>query len=129
MKIKSLFIIEYTLFYLLVVYPGTTAWKKIKTQFGNDFIQENGELNRRKLGQIIFSDPAKRKILNSITHPEIYKSMLWKAFKAFVTGICVFTELIFKTNFIFYYLIKYILTKNTILQSRVISLYCFNDPG
>ena len=54
--------------------------------FGDDVIQANGEINREKLGQIIFADSAKRKLLNSITHPEIYKSMLWKVMKAFFSG-------------------------------------------
>merc|ERR1712226_394067 len=37
-----------------------------------------GTLNRARLGEIIFNDEGKRKVLNSITHPEIYKSMMRK---------------------------------------------------
>ncbi|VDI01214.1 dephospho-CoA kinase [Mytilus galloprovincialis] len=69
-----------------VVLPGTKAWKTIRTQFGDEVFHENGELNREKLGQIIFADASKRRLLNSITHPEIYKSILWKILKAFVRG-------------------------------------------
>ncbi|KAJ8313700.1 hypothetical protein KUTeg_008261 [Tegillarca granosa] len=69
-----------------VVKPGTVGWRKIKQKFGTDVLQENGELDREKLGQITFSDPNKRKLLNSITHPGIYKAMLWSVFKLFITG-------------------------------------------
>lgn len=48
--------------------------------------QGNGELNREKLGQVIFNDANKRKILNSITHPEIYKAIAWKVIKNFFLG-------------------------------------------
>ncbi|XP_048754471.1 dephospho-CoA kinase domain-containing protein-like [Ostrea edulis] len=69
-----------------VVLPGTQGWKKIQKNFGNDVFQPNGELNREKLGQIIFNDAEKRKILNSITHPEIYKAIAWKVMKNFLLG-------------------------------------------
>jgi dephospho-CoA kinase len=74
------------LFFLPVVLPGTLGWKKIQKHFGNDVFQPNGELNREKLGQIIFNDAEKRKILNSITHPEIYKAIAWKVIKNFLLG-------------------------------------------
>ncbi|XP_052096114.1 dephospho-CoA kinase domain-containing protein-like isoform X1 [Mytilus californianus] len=69
-----------------IVLPGTKAWKIIRKQFGDEVIHDNGELDREKLGQIIFADASKRRLLNSITHPEIYKSMIWKILKAFVRG-------------------------------------------
>ncbi|KAK3108496.1 hypothetical protein FSP39_009256 [Pinctada imbricata] len=69
-----------------VVLPGTRGWRKIKDNFGSEILYSNGELNREKLGQIIFSDEKKRKVLNSITHPEIYKAILWKVVKYFLQG-------------------------------------------
>lgn len=47
-----------------VVEKGTGGWKKVVSAFGEDILQVNGEIDRRKLGQIVFSDPAKRKLLN-----------------------------------------------------------------
>lgn len=58
-----------------MVEPGQPAWEKIRKEFGSDVFQENGELNRAALGEIIFDDPEKRAILNKITHPEIHKKM------------------------------------------------------
>lgn len=39
--------------------------------FGTDILNERGELDRKKLSALVFSDPAKHKLLNSITHSEI----------------------------------------------------------
>ncbi|KAK3592021.1 hypothetical protein CHS0354_031532 [Potamilus streckersoni] len=64
-----------------VVEPGQAAWKKIREKFGDVVFLGDGKLNREKLGEIVFANAEKRKLLNSITHPEIYKviirSLLW----------------------------------------------------
>lgn len=72
--------------FFAVVQPGTNGWKKIRQHFGSDVFLPNGELNREKLGQVIFNDAEKRKVLNSITHPEIYKAIAWKVVKNFLLG-------------------------------------------
>lgn len=61
-----------------VVEPGKRAYTKILDAFGPEVFDSEGKLNREKLGQIIFNDSAKRKQLNSITHPEIYKTIAWR---------------------------------------------------
>jgi dephospho-CoA kinase len=54
------------------VYSSTSdAWRKVLDEFGKDILQSNGEIDRNKLGAIVFSDARKRAKLNSITHPEI----------------------------------------------------------
>ena len=70
----------------LVVEPGKPAWKKIVKTFGEDILLSNGEIDRTKLGEIIFSDSKKRRVLNSCTHPAIRKAMLWKIVKLFFQG-------------------------------------------
>lgn len=57
-----------------VVEPGTFTLEKIKDVFGLDIV-ENGVLNRKKLGQIVFKDPAKLKELTAITSPAIYSAI------------------------------------------------------
>lgn len=52
-----------------VVEPGTTGLAKIVETFGVDVLQPNGELDRSKLGAIVFADKEKRQLLNSIVHP------------------------------------------------------------
>lgn len=59
-----------------VVEPGTETLKKIAQNFGDDILLEDGNLNRPKMGDIIFHEPAKRKILNDIMHPAIRAEML-----------------------------------------------------
>lgn len=61
-----------------VVEPGKPAWFKIKQYFGDDILKDDETLDREKLGNIIFSDPAKRRKLNRITHPEIYRTIFWQ---------------------------------------------------
>lgn len=43
--------------------------------FGADIVSESGELDRKKLGSIIFNDADKRRELNEIVHPLIRKMM------------------------------------------------------
>jgi dephospho-CoA kinase len=61
-----------------VVEPNTKGYLQIIESFGNDILQPNGEINRAKLGAIVFSDEAKRNLLNSIIHPLVFTSQdLW----------------------------------------------------
>ncbi|PKM80238.1 MAG: dephospho-CoA kinase [Firmicutes bacterium HGW-Firmicutes-14] len=55
-----------------VVMPGTRAWEKIRDSFGDGVLNaDNGTIDRKRLGRMVFSDPDKRKRLNEITHPLI----------------------------------------------------------
>jgi dephospho-CoA kinase len=56
-----------------VVEPGTPALAEIAAVFGAHVISEDGTLNRGALGDIVFSDPAKRIQLNAIVHPAVQK--------------------------------------------------------
>ncbi len=48
---------------------GTGAWKQIVARFGVDVVGEDGEINRRRLGSIVFADPAALEDLDKIVHP------------------------------------------------------------
>lgn len=54
-----------------VVEPGEHAYGLIIEAFGNGILMENGALDRKALGRIVFSDAASRKLLEEITHPAI----------------------------------------------------------
>lgn len=54
-----------------VVSKGEIAYNKIVHHFGSDILLPSGEINRKMLGGIVFSDKEKLALLNSITHPEI----------------------------------------------------------
>jgi len=55
-----------------VVEPGTPALSRIAEEFGKGVITSDGSLDRAALGAIIFPDPEKRELLNSITHPAVW---------------------------------------------------------
>ncbi|CAN5378963.1 dephospho-CoA kinase [soil metagenome] len=52
-----------------VVQPNTKGLRLITREFGGEVLQSNGELDRIKMGAIVFADEAKRQLLNSIVHP------------------------------------------------------------
>ncbi|HEV7397021.1 MAG TPA: dephospho-CoA kinase, partial [Pyrinomonadaceae bacterium] len=55
-----------------VVEPGSPGLKAIAAVFGASIILADGTLDRKQLGAIIFGDPEKRLLLNSILHPYIF---------------------------------------------------------
>ena len=56
--------------------PGQISYNDIVNAFGTDILDENGIIDRQKLGQIVFNDEEKLNILNSITHPNVKKAIL-----------------------------------------------------
>ena len=44
----------------------------------NDVVDENGKLDRKKLGALVFSNAAELEKLNNITHPKIFKAVFEK---------------------------------------------------
>jgi len=54
-----------------VVMPGQAAYARIVEEFGPRVVQEDGSLDRKALGALVFADAAKRKRLEEITHPAI----------------------------------------------------------
>lgn len=68
MKRKGALIIDADEVAREVVCPGSECWKKIVDHFGEQYLFENGQLNRRKLGEVVFSSPEELKVLNKITH-------------------------------------------------------------
>lgn len=56
-----------------VVAKGTSGFDAVIAYFGTEFIGENGEIDRKKLGGVVFADPEERQKLNSIVHPLVFK--------------------------------------------------------
>ncbi len=68
-----------------VVKPGSEGLRKVLDNF-EDMMLADGSLNRPKLASIIFSDPEKKKLLESILHPLIRQSWLEKLEELKKTG-------------------------------------------
>tara|TARA_B100000475_G_scaffold182779_1_gene150076 strand:- start:85 stop:693 length:609 start_codon:yes stop_codon:yes gene_type:complete len=54
-----------------LVEPGKPALEDIVKAFGKEVLQDNGELNRGKTAELVFSDDSKRLKLEDILHPLI----------------------------------------------------------
>lgn len=57
-----------------VVAPGSEGLDEIQAFFGAD-IMLDGELNRQRLGEIVFQDETMRHALNDIVHPLVYRAV------------------------------------------------------
>ena len=58
-----------------VVAPGTPAWEELRREFGPDYFQEDGSLDRAKLSRLVFQDAGARQKLNVIVHPRITREI------------------------------------------------------
>ncbi|NLX62381.1 MAG: dephospho-CoA kinase [Tissierellia bacterium] len=58
-----------------VVEKDKEAYLEVVKYFGEDILDESGNINRKKLGSIIFNNPLEREKLNSILHPYILDSI------------------------------------------------------
>lgn len=60
---------------------GNVCYKILVKSFGEEILdKETREIDRRVLGSIIFSNEEKRRLLNKIMHPKIFKSMIYSIF-------------------------------------------------
>lgn len=59
-----------------VVAPGSEGLEAIESKFGSSVLLEDGNLDRSKLREIIFSDPSQKAWLDQLLHPMIRANML-----------------------------------------------------
>ena len=60
------------------VAPGTAGLQALTEKFGQQIVEEDGQLDREKLGTIVFTDPASRKFVESVIHPVVRTMWLEK---------------------------------------------------
>lgn len=77
----------------------TETWHLVVDAFGEDILQPSGEIDRRKLGKVVFSDPRALARLNRIMHPRMYdivkekiKDERRKGTKVMVVEAAIFLE-------------------------------------
>jgi len=58
-----------------LVQPHGPAWNKLVRTFGEEILQGDGSIDRKKLADRVFVDPNQRKLLNQILHPLITEEM------------------------------------------------------
>ena len=52
--------------------PNSEGWRKGSSVFGQDIVGPENEIDRKKLGAIVFSDPSEMDKLNKLMHPIIH---------------------------------------------------------
>jgi dephospho-CoA kinase len=57
------------------VAPGTPGFDAVVARFGSSVVHPHGEIDRTRLGQIVFGDERARRDLEAITHPIVYKAI------------------------------------------------------
>lgn len=65
-----------------VMEPGEPAYQEILSAFGRSVLAEDGRIDRRILGGIVFADEEKRKILNAVIHPCVRQEILRRIARA-----------------------------------------------
>jgi len=54
-----------------LVEPEKPAWREIIALLGNGVLRDDQTLDRRKIADIVFNDPEKKKALEAILHPRV----------------------------------------------------------
>ena len=55
--------------------PKRLAWRRIVAAFGEGILNADQTINRRKLAAVVFTDPGKRRRLEQIVHPQVFRQM------------------------------------------------------
>ena len=58
-----------------VLLPGQPAWTRLRQAFGQEFLHADGTVKRKKLRNLVFTDPEKRSQLNAIVHPAVMREI------------------------------------------------------
>lgn len=72
-----------------VVQPGEPCLQRLTEAFSKAILSADGSLDRAALAAIVFADPEKKRLLESITHPAICQQMQRDAEAAFASGAAV----------------------------------------
>jgi dephospho-CoA kinase len=62
-----------------LVEPGQEALLEVVARFGSGILAADGSLNRERLAQVVFADPAARQALEAILHPRIRSAWIAQA--------------------------------------------------
>ena len=72
-----------------VFQPGTGAWREVVAAFGKHILGPNGDIDRAKLGRLVFGNPESLARLNRIMHPQIAMKIATKIKEYRYRGVAV----------------------------------------
>ncbi|MGJ0492044.1 dephospho-CoA kinase [Methylobacter sp.] len=81
-----------------LVAKGQPALKQIDQQFDAGILNPDGSLNRSRLREIVFSDPAQKQKLESILHPLVYQAIQTELERLNAPYCIIAIPLLFETN-------------------------------
>lgn len=99
---KNIPIIDTDLISRSLLEKGTESYQEIIKFFSDEILLTNNQINRKKLGRIIFANSQKRKILNDIVHPRVWETVkreIAKHKRQSTPIIVVDIPLLFETNY------------------------------
>lgn len=67
------FVLDADLICRKLVEPGQLAWREISDIFGEEIFTASGNLDRKRLADIVFGDPEKKRTLEAILHPKVFE--------------------------------------------------------
>ncbi len=82
---------------------GTEGYEEVISTFSKSILLTNGEINRKKLALVVFSNPQRRGKLNHIVHPKvksIVKTEIQKHKELGTKIVVLDVPLLFETNFV-----------------------------
>ena len=59
-----------------LIRKGQSCFDPVVAAFGTGILDADGEIDRKSLGKVVFSDPARLQELNALVHPEVIRSIL-----------------------------------------------------
>jgi len=66
--------------------PGTPGFREVVEAFGDEYVRDDGRIDRAKLGELVFKNPDARKKLNAIVHPLVRQWMAERTAEAVEGG-------------------------------------------
>ena len=78
---------------------GGAAFEEIVRKFGTEILDEQGEIDRKTLGDIVFADSGKLELLESITHKHIFEKMRKEVLTSDKDTVVLDVPLLFQCDF------------------------------
>lgn len=75
-QLTEIFIIDADKIGHQIILKGNPAYYDIIQHFGSRILSDDGEINRKYLGELVFSNNTSLEILNQITHPRIREEII-----------------------------------------------------
>lgn len=92
------YIIDADKVYHELIQPGQSTYNEIVAHFGESILTETSEIDRKKLGNIVFNNPSELENLNSITHRSVYDELNRRVEKLKKEVYCIEIPLLFSAE-------------------------------